>query len=153
MSSSAAFPGPNQQTHNRVAVEIRDPLRAADRVAFQQELEGHRNLRFRQVAVQHPLVRLGIRPLAGEATEPAKSIAVHPEPLARVPQESQFITDWVSLIMGIEYSKRSLFVNAFSRDSAVQAEASNPRRGCGLWWPSNCSESLHPLQRVGVITL
>lgn len=65
--------------------QIKALVGARDRkqeASLQQELERQRHLRIRQVAIKQALVRLRVCPFAGEATEPAKAVAMHPEPLA-----------------------------------------------------------------------
>jgi hypothetical protein len=78
----ASLPSENQQTHNRVAIQLRDALGATNRVSLKQQLESeHRPILGNVHRVENALVRFRIRPLALRAAESAQTIPVLSEAL------------------------------------------------------------------------
>ena len=83
MSFSAFVARQHQELHDRIAVQVRNPVGAANRVSFDQESQGEDDLLFRDVRTfQGGLVGFGVGLAALRATEPAEAIPMLAKALA-----------------------------------------------------------------------
>ena len=74
----------NQDFHYRVLIQITNPLRRTDRVAFNEQLDDTPSIFRRNVhAAKGSLVSLGIGALADLATKPPQTIAMEPKTTTR----------------------------------------------------------------------
>lgn len=76
------FPRENEQAHDRVPIQMRDALSAANRIALKQQLQGERGPILGDVhCTQSPRVPLGVGPLALRAAETPQAVPMFPEAL------------------------------------------------------------------------